>query len=484
MRHAESKVPVTRVRSGRRLVVGIVEFLYTSALLNAVERRESIRIVADIDEVLAGSLGFFIPKATTGPEPASQGRVAGYVHIDGRYAVIDTLVERPADDWLTSTAPAPSSIAAIMPEDSALFLEVQGPSPTTRFGGLRASTHRYRSRTVVGAAPIDGLRSDWLMSLTAEFAEIGRWAGISTTREEHEKYADGRLKSWSMSLEDSFEPRTCVLGRGRELVLSTTWRVDGPVDGRKIWAPVTIGCRSSRPRTAWDLVEPLLRVQDLLSLAFDGFVAASGAGAELDLPPSDDHVVRACTCWNGSLMVRGPGATPPNSMTEFPLFYLETVGGLPGLARWISLYDRYPGIPRTVVDRYRLGANSPEVHLTQVASGIERWVKAHRPAHWATAHKYASALVTHLGRLCADWIGDPQGWSKEFWEANDSLKHESKRVDPWRMNDLATCGQLMLAAALLDQVAGSRTPSRSIFQHHRAVHLGMRMRESFGIHTN
>jgi len=439
-----------------------------------------------VDVLESGTLGFFWTASDEAPDLESDPE-RGHVRIEEGWVVLDVLDENPMDSLrsrvLNEPTDPPKALIGVMPEEAALFLEVRGPWGTQRFGAARASSKRFLARTVIGGVPVNRLRTPALHGLHAHFHGVGRWAGMSAS-EEKWKTDDGRMQEWSVTLAGSGVLSHRLPG-GRTLVISTTWRVDGPTDRRTIYAPVSIGCESRRPVDVRDLLEPILRTQDLLGFAFEGFVAADGGSARPDLAlVEDEKNNRTQSLWNGALMVRSPAAQAPRSMNEFPLFHLHTIGGIAGLARWIRLSIAHPRAIGPIVARYRQGRGSAPVIVMEVAAGIEYWARANQSTPWAASavkkKRWVQALADRCGKAFSDWVGDPEAWAKAFWLAYDRLKHEpTYEPDPMELADLAESARYLLGAAVLDRAARNRRPSRAIFRHHRLNDLGLRLRERY-----
>ncbi|MEV4838249.1 hypothetical protein AB0K05_27315 [Nonomuraea sp. NPDC049486] len=430
-----------------------------------------------LGQVIEGSLGFFWP--FTKKVPSLNGDPErGYVRRDGGWLLIETLDENIRKKYSQRKAEGtPEAIAALMPEKSALFLEVIGSGWTTR-SGYRASSKRYRARTMIGDIPFDRLKSARVTCVEARFHGVSDWAGVSAAKESVTHGDDGRPKSWTFTL-GATEPESRKISHGREVVLSTTWQVGGDQDRRIASAPVTLACSSKRPRDVWDLLQPLLFVQDLLNLAWEGFVTAADGAADLHTYPVDGGETSRPRLWNGALMIPLPGIQGPKSINEYPLFDLADLGGVPGLARWIRLYGAHPRAVNPVVNPYRFGPATAEVALRDVAAGIEYWVKSNRPAAWANG-KYMQALAGRVGKPFSAWVGNAEDWCKDFWHTYNMLKHDvAYRMDPERVPDLVYSGRLLLASALLDRAAGTKNPSRQIFQSHRTRSLGSRLRKRY-----
>ena len=96
-----------------------------------------------------------------------------------------------------------------------------------------------------------------------------------------------------------------------------------------------------------------------------------------------------------------------------------------------------------------------------------------------TKDPFVSVLSAHVGSAFAEWIGDPEAWSTELWDTYNRIKHAvTFEQDDWWLQDLAESARLLLTAALLNQVAVSKEPSRQIFgTGHRIWQLRDRLQE-------
>jgi hypothetical protein len=440
------------------------------------------------DELETGSLGFF-HAVSSFPRDLESEPERGFARLDGPIVDVDLLDENPLEGLASLAAgneQPPEAIIGVLPDDAVMFLEVHGPFRSVRFGGAaRASSKRYLARTVIGHVPVDSLRTTRLLSLQAHFHGIGRWAGMSASRESSKHDGSGRLKEWGVHLTGGNEQATRLAG-ARTLIVSTTWAVEGPTDRRTISAPVIIGCRSRRPTTVERLLQPLMRSQELLGLAFDGFVAAAGGIANLDVnrTDDDDRLDTTPSMWSGALMARPPSVSPPRSMDTIPLFTLRTLGGIQGLSRWIRLCETHPRATRSVTAPYREGRRSAAIALIEVAASFEYWVSANRPARWAEAarssRRWAHGIAQRSGQSFMSWVGDSDAWAASFWRTYNLLKHEHTfDPDPLELSDLAESGRYLMMAVLLNRIAGSKGPSRAVFRHPRLHDLGYRLRSRF-----
>jgi hypothetical protein len=439
------------------------------------------------DALKDGSLGYSwtVPDETADLDTAPD---RGYVHTDGGWLKLELLDE---EDELTSfrtwasgkPRKSPEALVGMLPEDAAVFLEVRGPWHTQRFGP-RASSKTLLARTAIGGVPLDRLRTVRLTELQADFPGIDYWAGLSASTEKWTESESGRLESWSVTLTGS-ERLESSLRSTRTLHVSTTWRVEGPMPRRLVSIPVTIGCESRRPLPLRSLLEPVLDAQDLISCAFDSFVPAESGSGRLDVDPTDKPNLEARrSIWNGALMVRSPAVPDPGERRDLPIFSLATIGGVRGLARWTQLASAHPRATRAVVARYRQGLRSPQLALMEVAAAIEYWVARHARVTWARGSTRGWPIVDVLAKQCgtafAGWVGDRESWSKAVWDAYIPLKHlTGSERDPWDLADLAESARYMLGGALLNRVAGRKSPSQAMFRNHRLDGLGSRIREKY-----
>lgn len=84
-----------------------------------------------------------------------------------------------------------------------------------------------------------------------------------------------------------------------------------------------------------------------------------------------------------------------------------------------------------------------------------------------------------MGAPFREWIGDPVGWARRFWDAYNLLKHRpNESYDPYEISLLARTGAVLLQCAVLNRAGASRRPAQAICQSHRYYELGRQARES------
>lgn len=335
--------------------------------------------MSKLDDLMGGAVGYFWPDLAGAPD--LNHALAGHVCLGPEGQMLIDVLSPPASDRTSfpEWVDIPHSLMATTSVAGALFLDVRGVRHQGGFGGHRPSTRSYRCGAVVLDAPINRLRSHDLLSITAFFPGIGPWAGLSASEETPENNDKGALQSWPVKLQSS-DDLSERLPSGRALSMSTHWQVDGPMDRRVLYAPISLTVSSKRPSNWVKLVQPLMAIQGLISLAFDGLVLADGGQVKLDLHEDEKALLTTPTWWTARLMRQPPGARVVKSMTEFPSFSLETLGGVAGLRRWVALESKFPRAVGPLVSPHRFGSTNVETRLLEVAAGIEYWVALHRGA--------------------------------------------------------------------------------------------------------
>lgn len=402
----------------------------------------------------------------------------GYVRlVDNADFHIDTLrtkqylAEFGADQVLRAR---PAAVYAVTEISPAIFFDFAGISRNNVWGDA-ASTQKVRMRGVVAPVPLDNIGDSRFTSVEMTIPEVPRWSGLVGIAEKLERGRNGRIKNWSAKTRN-FAPIEVAIRRGHKLVLSTTWSVHGPDDRRTLSAPLEIGSIGDRPLPWREHLQALMAIQDLINLAYEGFVPAEQATVHFNYKDGA-RPLRGPQMWNSRLMAIPKGSQKPKSMTEFPMFYLAHIKGAVGLRNWIRLDRKYPRATGPVTKRYRFGTTGAEVRLIEVALGLEYWTAAHRrSAQWTKPKRPKEPLPAALGRYVgpafADFVGDLDVWSKKFWETYTSLKHvPNYEYDVYDVVALANSGALLLQGALLNRVAGNKQVMKALCDSHRTYNL-------------
>ncbi|WP_374207092.1 hypothetical protein [Mycolicibacterium sp. OfavD-34-C] len=357
--------------------------------------------------------------------------------------------------------------------------------------GERASTQTVRTRGVIVNAPLSALKDDKFLAVELEIPQVTRWAGLTSIREDIVPPSGSRGKQFKAETVE-VDPLELEVRRGFNLKLDSTWHVDGPDDRRTINAPLVVGTSSRRPRKWHEHLIPLLAVQDLINLAHEGFVPAEKARVEFKI--EDDGRPRdSATLWNSRLMAlpRRGGVSSPESMTKIPLFYLGHIGGVKGLRNWIRLTQEHGRATGPITNTYRYGSTGVEVHLIEIATGMEYWTKVHRELGraWAEPRRISRrvweplpmSIGRHVGPAFAEFVGDLDTWCRLFWDTYNNLKHSPNyEYDPSTVAYLGDTGELLLLGALLNRVANSKVPMKVLCQSTRTHMLGYNTRRLLG----
>lgn len=352
--------------------------------------------------------------------------------------------------------------------------------------GQQASTQTVRTRGVVVNVPFAVLESPDFKEVEVWIPGVTLWSGLQGATETVEFYDDDRQKGYTAATVH-VEPLEIQIRPGLKLTLGTTWSVEGPDDRRILSTPLVVGTTSARPRTWQQHVVPLIAVQDLINLAYEGFVPAGHGTVEFQCV-KDRQPRQTPQMWNSRLMAVSRGVSRPKSMTEFPLFNLRNIGGVRGVRNWIRLDHEYPRATGPLTTAYRYGASSVELRLIEIALGLEYWTKVHRKLGraWAQPRRLRRgvneplpmAVGRHVGPAFAEFVGDLAEWSKRFWDTYSSLKHApSFEYDIAEVRLLGDSGALLLLGALLNQVATNKIPMKVICDSHRTHMIGYNVRE-------
>ncbi len=433
----------------------------------------------EIEALTSGTVGFFWPVSTNGE--FNQEPERGFVNrVDSRGFEIRTLNEDPGVGLsLSPHRPKPSAIVAMFPEGSAVFLEIARYGGKSAFGGRRASAYNYTSHMAISRFPVTELSKTKLdvrvKELRAHFPGISQWAGLKVSNIKHERKPDGRLKAAILRLES---PEDVVADLGSlSLVIGGHWEVENDNDRASIYSPVSIGVKAKRARDVAEMLKVLLRVQDLVNVAYDTFVRGDGGIAVMAAETEPTTYPRF---WNDSLM-EGPVKRAANrEKAGLPLFGLADLNGAQGISRWVRLYKEFPSAFDAVAAPYRLGGMTWHGYLRETAVGMERLVAASkkkgRPA-WTKEKPISLALARRVGDPFAEFVADVETWADLFWGAYNGGKHQaSYDPDPRDIRTLAISGNLLLMAYLLHRCGMSKRALADMFRSRVSYELRERIK--------
>ncbi|WP_336323236.1 HEPN domain-containing protein [Streptomyces lavendofoliae] len=434
----------------------------------------------ELEAITSGTVGFFWPILETGEFSKEPER--GFVSkASSRGFEIRTLNEEPSVAISFSpNRPRPSAIVSMSPEGSAVFLQISKHGGKANFGGRRASAYNYTSRMVISRFPVEELSKPKLdvrvRELRAHFPGISRWAGLKVSNIKHERKPDGRLKAAVLRLES---PEEMVVDLGSlSLIIGGHWEVDNDEDRASVYSPVSIGVKAKRPRDATELLEVLLRVQDLVNVAYDTFMRVDGGVAVMGV---EAEPARYPQFWHDGLM-EGPANRPSSREKKgLPLFCLADLNGAQGISRWVRLYREFPSAFDAVAAPYRIGGMTWHGYLRETAVGMERLVaaarKKGRPA-WTKEKTVSLCLARRVGHPFADFVADVEKWADLFWSVYNGGKHQaSYDPDPKDIMTLAASGNLLLTAYLLHRCGMSKSALSGMFKSGVSYQLRDRVQE-------
>ena len=423
--------------------------------------------------MLSGGLGHFwlLGDSSVGELDYDDSK-SGFIRKVGDSVEVHTLEEDALRAMFGPDKPdIPEGIISLTEHTGAMLLDLSGRSSSANIGGSRASVARFKGRTLLAHPLMVEAASTNVESVSSYFRGNGllAWADFDAIDRTFETDSQHKLKSAQINLKPTDE-RTLHLTRSSELRLSAHWEfADDDELQHVVRTSLEVILVSHRPVDFRSLLYPLLRCQELLCIAFGGFLRASGGRVGLEGLDERGHV------WNSYLMPETePARVPRAAVNERPRFHLNDIKGLDGVARWIRLSRKHPRAVSPIINTYRLGPGSDAARLLEVAAAIEYWVARHRRADgWARkGANHAEAVALHVGSAFSDWCGDSKKWAKAFWSHYNGLKHDPKfDPDPYAVKALQESGYLLLVADLLNRVGATKRPSRRLFADYRNDNL-------------
>jgi hypothetical protein len=429
----------------------------------------------------AGSIGLFHRWANKGlikDAPVERGWIArsgGWIHVD-------TIDEGDLPRSIMQRDGArfdPTALLGQLPNGTVIALEVQDRGGTAVMIGEHVSTQQYRARTVVVDAPLSRLRSSKVRGMRAHFLSLDVFARLPGVQEKWEYSPDSRVTGYQLRLDKDSTERSAPPQRGRKLLLTTVWSVDGPLASRQITVPTSVVVESSRPTSVFEVLRPLMDIQSLIGILHTAFVPAHSVGIVLDLTPDERHPATSDSfpCWSGPLL-DGPPDVAVVGSTPWPLLTLADLGGVTGLARWVRLAEEHPRAVGPAIAPVRFGPAVAESDLLTLGAAFEYWVAVHRQARaqWATAkmpkgtsahRRVLESVSRRAGAPFAQWVVNRAAWCDDFSTSYDKLKHDpSYQIEIDLLHDLVMAGRYLLLGLLADRVALNKTPTRKLFAHH------------------
>lgn len=444
--------------------------------------RDGLSVAHAITETLAGSLGhFWLQNSLDNASSDESEPIAGILQLAPDGALELAGLESNPEAAFFDDRGVKSNPAFIVgaTDNGGVFLSgTSEVRSSVTIGGSKASTMHFRCKSLVIDVSLDSIQNGYVEEASAHWHGIARWAGVKTTSEQSDRDGNGLLRGVTIKL--SLLPTSSVTidDDDTELELGSTWLITGPSDARLVSAPLSFTVTPAEPTQIEQITQVLSRVQSLLNIAFQGFVAAS-SGTVILHDRRNGHMRRR-DLWNQDLMQKPSGARPPKSMTEMPLFYLSDIDGLEGVSRWLRLHEDHPRLIRPIAAPYQIGRNYAETLLIDLGTAIDYWRGANKGlALWAAEKFQPLAVANSLGGSFEEWIGEREKWANHFWYHYNGLKHfiPGYKFDPTAVHWLALSGTTAVTCvALLEASAGQETAVVRALEGHKWMSRGQGVR--------
>lgn len=437
-----------------------------------------------LQELMDGATGHFWTKADDVPDYALAAQ--GHVELkDDNLLHIETLtsldVVRSMYASSIRTGEIPNAIYAATKPAGAIFYDVVGLSSNSNSGGNTASSSSFRVGSVLSGVTLRDIVSEKLTSMTVIFPEVLHWSGMGGIAEKVLKHKNGTSKGIDARIR-SAKDITGPTRRGITLSFSSHWSVDGPHDMRVFKNPLSVTTNSVKPKHWWDHIQPILAVQDLINMAYQGFVVADGGTATIEGKPRSLYT-RSPQLWVNRLMTIPAGSKAPESMTRIPVFNLPLIGGIRGVDGWIELSRKYGRATGPISRIYRFGSGlAVETRCMEIAAAIDYWAGINRKegAAWAANSNgtLTQCLANFGGPYFKDFVGDIDKWSGIFRLTYNRIKHEP--YFPYDSGDIYTItrsAEILLQSAILNRIARNKKMTRIVCDSNRNYKIGIEVRK-------
>ncbi|SKU30956.1 ApeA N-terminal domain 1-containing protein [Mycobacteroides abscessus] len=434
----------------------------------------------ELQDILNGTTGQFwtdLDKVLNHEEAAN-----GHVELkDDRLIHIETVTNLHPYTASTASREIPRVIYGSTKPAGAVFYDISGISSNSNIGGVRSSSESYRLQSVLSNVNLRNVASEKLTRMLVTFPRVMFWSGIGGVAMKRHTDAVGRSKSVDAKLRPSKEI-TAPVRRGIEVSFSSHWSVSGPDDVRVLKNPLAIVTKSTKPRQWEDHLEPILAVQDLINMAYEGFVVADVGTADIELK-QESVFSRSPELWISRIMTVPPGSKAPKSMNEYPVFNLPQIGGIRGVDGWIELSRKHGRATGPISKIYRFGRGlAVETRCMEIAAAIDYWSEIHRRDGVAWAGEPNGSLTQCLAKFAGsafkEFVGDLDVWSKIFRDTYNRIKHEPVfSYDAEDVYTITRSAEILLQSALLNRIARNKKMTGIICDSHRNYQIGIDVRQ-------
>jgi ApeA N-terminal domain 1 len=421
-----------------------------------------------IADTLAGSVAYVWP--FFGADDWERRQYAGHIARSDNRVKLSVLAPLPLGDGLGSLEAQkhiPESVLAVSTIGSTLAFDITRMSGTTHIGGSKASNRDYYSRAVAVGFPAEDLQSSRMYEMAAYFPGLEHWSNItgSTAESNYDEYH----RPTEITLKIKAAPDEIArLSDSHIISVSTHFEVSGPADDQQVYTPLSISSTTDEPADWWEHLLVMTRIQDLISLCWDGYPLADGGYVRLDL--HDASSTANAKLWSERLMEVPDAVRQAGPSSSFPQVRYETLGGVDAFARWIEVAGTHPRAVVPLISRHRVARSAAtQSKLLDICAAIGYWVDFHaRQKHGWTAKNSkkdtkAGALARQVGRHFESFVGDAAKWSRLLSDRYDELRHDPTiQHDNRELGLLVESARILLTAALLNEVSRDDAPSRSL----------------------
>jgi ApeA N-terminal domain 1 len=357
------------------------------------------------------------------------------------------------------------SVLAVSEAGGTLAFDISQIGGTTHIGASKASSRKYYSHAIAVGFPAEDLQSSRMYEMAAYFPGLEHWSNItgSTATANHDEYR--RPTEITLTIKAAPDQST-RFADSRTVNMSTHFEVSGPADDRQVYTPLVISSVTEEPSDWQEHLLVLTRIQDLISLCWDGFAVADGGYVRLDLLAP--HATANAKLWSERLMVVPAAVKQAGPSSSFPQVRYETLGGVDAFTRWYDVASTHPRALIPLTSRHRVARSAAiQSKLLEVCAAIGYWVDFHarQKCDWAAkASKKdtkASILARRVGQHFESFVGDAAKWSRLLWDRYDELRHDPTiQHDRRELGLLVESARVLLTAALLSEVSGDDAPSQ------------------------
>lgn len=427
----------------------------------------------ELEDILDGNVGFFWPQKNYKVDISSEPE-RGYIERKDRIVEIRTLEEDPLSEFFdmnkSEKMRKPHAVVGSTEKTGVVLANVTGIGSNLVVGAA-ASVNRFRGQILVCGVDVTTLKSVRFNEIEVFFPGVNRWFGVQPPKVSRKIDKRGRLTQMSIELR-SDKPAIIPLTDSSKLTIYNYWSLNGPADSQMIFAPVSIGVRSRKRLELIDLLAPIFQTQNLLNVAYRGFVSANGGRVR---PHAMGEHATYYRLWASPVMTKPPHASQATSLTEVPLFSLSQLGGNEALSKWIQLCNDLPRLAGPAANIYRAGTSTIEAQLLTSGATIDYWHGSNKKVKsWAKSENFQpKAVINSLPPGFDYLVGDIDKWAERFWGYYNAIKHNVSKfnIDLAELYVLAQSAHVLVTLLALNEISTRPQVIKEICESHRLYSL-------------